>query len=999
MATDSTTGGSDLVGVRNGEHGALDKRSSFAKRVRVSIAADDRIWEALAIAAILLAAAALRLVRLSSLPPGMFTDEAVNGVNVQTILAGVPRIYYGEREPMFMYLAAFTTLLLGPGPMAIRAAAALSSLVGVAAAGALARRLFGRAVGLLTAAGLASSLWLTVLGRLGLRAITVPAVECLGFALLWRATRTGRLRDFALGGAVLGLTLYTYLSARFLPFALIAFVLLALVIDPRWTREQLPGFFVAGLAAVVVCLPLGYFALHHPEVLFGRPDQVALPGGRAFLPALIANVGRTLGMLFFHGDENWRQNYSGAPVFDPLNAVFFAIGLVVALRRLSRATLLVLVLFVVMLMPSMLSIDSPHYLRTIGSAPAIYMLWALGLVWLANAIRASGYKSAAHHALEEEETAPHPASGKKTLSRGGGGKAERTPGERATSLAFVVVAAAVVVAFARTGRTYFVDYANNPAVPDAFTANLAAAGRFLAASPIWKSDRANAYVTDLYHLNRASIAYFLYLELPAAQRASWLDDRSIGSFFSQDGAIPMPVAPSVYVVDGDGQATLDALGPAVQRTAWIQDGSRIAGRAIWAGPAPSDWFGQPLVADFGPWIELEQVLVRPTVVGLRWKIRAVPSYQPSIYVHVQDDQGHTLATADQVIGYPVADWRVGQEIVTWHPIHLPAGTAPGRYELTTGVYRKETGAREPATVGGKPVGDVDVGPLTVSTPVAGPVTVGHPVGRDLGPGLTLVGYDLGVTEVEAGTKIPVTLTWKAASQPTMNLNVVVGARTADGSLAGQWSGPVGGASYPTSRWPAGQQIRQLIDVPVSATASGTVAVVVNVNSGRTESVPSSATIGQVVIKASTHQFTAPSPTRRLDAAFAGVGTLIGFDLPGGPFVPGGQIPLTLYWKSQGSAATAYTVFVHLLDADDQVVGQRDEPPVHGTRPTTGWVADEYLRDEHDVSIAANVAPGTYRIEVGLYDPRTGKRVATGTPDNRVIIGSVQIGGAPTSARH
>ncbi|HVC33741.1 MAG TPA: glycosyltransferase family 39 protein [Chloroflexota bacterium] len=962
------------------------------RRSLVSKLRNDRVWEAAAIAAVLLAAAALRLVGLASLPPGLFQDEAINGVNVQTILAGAPRIYYGEREPLFMYLAALVTLLLGPTPLALRVTAALSGVVGVAAAGAFGRQLFGRTVGLLTAAGVAASLWLTVISRIGLRAITLPAVECLGLALLWRATRTGRRRDFVLSGAVLGFSLYTYLAARFLPFALAAFVVVALVVDRPRMRRQLSGFVVAGIAAVVVCLPLGVYALHRPDMLFGRPDQVALPGGSAFLPALVANVGRVLGMILVYGDPNWRQNFSGAPVFDPLNGVIFLVGLVVALgygltprgqRRAATAdrrpaALLVLVLLVVMLVPSMLSVDSPHYLRTAGAALPIYALWALGLAWLARTASRVVQRPASDAHASSLAPAPDPR-----------GTPRRRWGEAV--LLAAIIAVAVGVAFARTGWTYFVDYARNPAIPDAFNADLAAAGRFLSTSPIWQNDRANVFVTDDDRLNRASVAFFLYLRLPPADRANWLDERTIGSFFAQNSAVPLPVAPSLYVVSGDGQTTLDSLGPAVQRSTWIEDGGRVAGRAIWAAPATADWFGHPVGAQFGRWLELERAQVTATNVALRWRILAVPDYQPSVYVHVQDDQGHTLATADQVVGFAFQNWRVGQELVTWHPIHLPPGTPPGRYHLTAGVYRKETGAREPAVLGGQAVGDVAVGDLNLTTPVAGSVAVGHAVDRPIAPGLSLAGYDLGDTVVEAGTRLSLTLVWKATGATRPAAQAVLFARTANGATVGEWNGPVGGAAYPSDRWPPDAAIRQVLDLPISATASGPVTLTLAVRTGDDQPLGAPIEIARATVKASTHQFAPPHPSHPLNTTFAGVGTLIGDDLPDRIYHPGDSVPVTLYWRSAGAGPAAYTVFVHLLDAQSHVVGQRDEPPVHGSRPTTSWVVGEYLADEHDVTVDAKTPAGSYLIEIGLYDPRNGQRVATGTPDNRVLIGSVRVG--------
>src|SRR5262249_34250213 len=159
---------------------------------------------------------------------------------------------------------------------------ALFSLAEVAIGGALARRMFGRAVGLIAAAGLASSLWLTALGRTGFRAITLPAVECLGFLFLWHALQTERKRDYAIGGALFGLSLYTYLNARFIPIALLAFIVLAAVFHRPWLRKRFAGLIVAGVCAVALCIPLGLYAYRHPEILFGRPDQVALPAGAEF---------------------------------------------------------------------------------------------------------------------------------------------------------------------------------------------------------------------------------------------------------------------------------------------------------------------------------------------------------------------------------------------------------------------------------------------------------------------------------------------------------------------------------------------------------------------------------------------------------------------------------------------------------------------------------------------------------------------------------------------
>jgi hypothetical protein len=87
-----------------------------------------------------------------------------------------------------------------------------------------------------------------------------------------------------------------------------------------------------------------------------------------------------------------------------------------------------------------------------------------------------------------------------------------------------------------------------------------------------------------------------------------------------------------------------------------------------------------------------------------------------------------------------------------------------------------------------------------------------------------------------------------------------------------------------------------------------------------------------------------------------------------------------------------------LDAQNKIVGQRDEPPGHGNRPTTGWVAGEYLADPHDVTIDLATPPGAYQLEVGLYDPQTGQRVQTDAQTDPHLPGSTGPAHLPASRR-
>jgi 4-amino-4-deoxy-L-arabinose transferase-like glycosyltransferase len=891
-------------------------------------------------------------------------------VDSETILYGQPQIYYGEREPLYMYVVAGASLILGASPLTLRITAALFSLVEVAAGGALARQLFGRKVGLIAAAGLATSLWLTALGRTGFRAISLPTVECLGLALLWRATRTGQRRDFAIAGGVLGLALYTYLSSRFLPFALLAFVAAAALLDRDWLRKRLPGLFLAGGAAIVVCVPLGLYGYRHPEIFFGRPDQVALPSGAAFWPAFVDSSVRTLGEIMVRGDPTWRHNLSGAPVLDPLNSVLFAVGLAILLARPRPVTLFLPIVLLVMLVPGMLSIDSPHYLRTDGAVGPIYGVWAVGVTWVA-----SWLSRARRLAL------PNPY------------------------LARVAIGLPIVVAASRDAWGYFITYAQDPAMPAAYNVELAAAGQFVATSPLWRTNRSDVYLSNSFEQDRASVTAFVYPLLTPADRARWLDPDVVGTFFPQRDLIPLPLRSSLYILSDEKSAVADALGPLVQWQTQVAVGGGKSITIIEASPSTSAAVWSPLNGgpiQFGKLIALEGAAVEsgsgsnsgmPTIV-LRWRVIGQPSYQPSIYVHVDDVHHQTLAQSDLPILLPASDWRAGQEWMTYHRVQLPAGTAPGEYQIAVGVYDKVSGQREPAMASGRPVVNSLVASLDLSQPVGGVAEVGRRLDQNVAQGLMLLGAEPVPTHVEAGSALPITVVWRATGDGLVDYDALVAIRGPAGVVAGQWRGPVGATAYPTSRWSKGAYIRQTIEVPVLSTVSGGMTVTVEVQPTR-DTAPAaparpSVELGRTVVDVSQHRFDAPKPAIPLDDVFGNVGRLIGYAGPTGAVRAGGAVELNLAWQAIQPSDVSYTVFVHLLDDRDHIVGQRDEGPVHGTRPTTSWVVGEFLADPHSFSVDPATPSGRYRIEVGLYDPVTGSRVPASDGSDHAIIGSVQI---------
>jgi hypothetical protein len=123
--------------------------------------------------------------------------------------------------------------------------------------------------------------------------------------------------------------------------------------------------------------------------------------------------------------------------------------------------------------------------------------------------------------------------------------------------------------------------------------------------------------------------------------------------------------------------------------------------------------------------------------------------------------------------------------------------------------------------------------------------------------------------------------------------------------------------------------------------------------------------------------------------------LIGYGLVAQEIEAGGTLRLTLYWQALAEMDRRYTVFVHLLDADNRIVAQMDSEPLGGAHPTTEWQLGEIVRDSYGLLIAPDTPPGEYLLEVGMYYLPTLERLPVldasgGVEDDRVVLGRIVV---------
>lgn len=112
--------------------------------------------------------------------------------------------------------------------------------------------------------------------------------------------------------------------------------------------------------------------------------------------------------------------------------------------------------------------------------------------------------------------------------------------------------------------------------------------------------------------------------------------------------------------------------------------------------------------------------------------------------------------------------------------------------------------------------------------------------------------------------------------------------------------------------------------------------------------------------------------------------------------PGESLIVAPFWESDGQLEKSYKVFCHLLRDDQEVIAQRDDFPIKGSRLTSTWQAGEVIEDSYVIHLDDDIDPGEYELSIGMYDPESMERLpaydASGEQvhNNRIVVGKILI---------
>lgn len=350
---------------------------------------------------ILLVAAFARLYMLGEAPPGLQHDEIFKAQEGRALIEqGDFRVFYPTNqghEGAYVWVLGLSYLLFGASFMMVKFPPLVFGLLTVALMYRVTGEIFNRRAGFIASALTAFSFWGIFTSRVGLRAVMLPVVVlCFiwGINRLYRQAKTddGGVPVFSkitlLIAFILGIALYTYTSSFALHTGFVAFMAALILFDRPMFRRLWKPLTVIAVITIVMALPMIAIRLNEPEgqdriSTITRPLNDFLDGKPT---ELIENAVKLAGMPFFTGDPEWRYNIAGRPLFATPVGLLVYVGLAVAVWRIRKQPIMVLFIATALvgLVPSLLTVSAPSFLRSIVALPSIMIFIALAIDALPN---------------------------------------------------------------------------------------------------------------------------------------------------------------------------------------------------------------------------------------------------------------------------------------------------------------------------------------------------------------------------------------------------------------------------------------------------------------------------------------------------------------------------------------------------------------------------------------------------------------------------------------
>jgi hypothetical protein len=519
-------------------------------------------------------------------------------------------------------------------------------------------------------------------------------------------------------------------------------------------------------------------------------------------------------MFTFRGDTTDRYNLDGRPVFDWLNGLMFYLGLAITLWRLTRSpkvagpAALLLSLAFFMLLPDLITDDSPHFLRVIGTMPVVYIMWAIGLEFLI--LRLLKWQRRRRR-LNFGAAVRWPTSGN-------GARAARF--FRQIPLTTALVLLLLTLTAFHTTYDYFFRWAVAPGARYIYGADIAELANYVRSTV----SEGLTVISAEYYQDLDPFRFTLHFH-GQAPFVIWFDGRQSLAFPPADSNLsPRYIFPA-------------SAPPADLWSTFLQPSEKGSGSQYTLYHLTSD---APLsqlqgaiepvgVNVNGDLILLGYQMLGEVVSGGKFKVllawQALRTLPPgtdyTFLLRMHDNQDLRWIEVDGN-GYRPADWQPGVQALQLLTVRLPADLPPRAFHLTLEVVDRRSGLALP-TVGGQtviPLGTIDArladNPRRPAPDLIPNLATAEPGTSAEASGLSLSGYELDQRRLRPGSDLQLTLHWHVLSRPQQDYKIRYVLVDDKAEVVYRWPAlePANG-EWPTSQWPADYWVQDKLQLPVS----------------------------------------------------------------------------------------------------------------------------------------------------------------------------------------
>jgi len=345
----------------------------------------------------------LRIINLNKFPPSLNWDEISHGYNAYSILKtgkdewgiSFPTIFraYGDYKlPVYIYLTVPSVAILGLNPLSVRLISILAGTILPLIVFLIIKHFFNQKslLPILGALLIAFSPGFIFLSRIALEANLFLFLFCLSFYFLLT-------KKYGLSTFVYSISLFTYNSSRvLLPFYLILIFFILLKTKFKFLKNWfkfLPFILLIALAVFQTFNQSGQARFQwvtilddgatnkinelrqvYPRFLVNKATYFIFVAGENYLSHFNPQY------LFFDGGSNYQFSLPKFFLFSPFLLPFFILGILFLLKNIKKEQFgLLLFWLLISPLPSSITRDAPHVLRSIVFLPIVAITTVLGL--------------------------------------------------------------------------------------------------------------------------------------------------------------------------------------------------------------------------------------------------------------------------------------------------------------------------------------------------------------------------------------------------------------------------------------------------------------------------------------------------------------------------------------------------------------------------------------------------------------------------------------------